>query len=289
MNLATTRCFSPGNNDSENVVPGAVIVVTGASSGIGRELALQMAAPGVELWLIGRDEARLDEVSALVAARGAHPRVAVMDLSDIENAGHFLDDCFPEGKRVDEIYLAAAVTLFGEVKDTFASDWQLAYQTNLLSPVQWAVHFYKGMVAAGAGRIVIISSLAAYAGYPTAAGYATMKAGLLGLYRSLVHEGKFHHVNIHIASPGYVDTNIYKRAIYRNTTYEKVMEQIQALGFRVLSASDTAAIILAKVRRGKRQFAMPFYASFFKLIATRCPAVIDLIHNKILKSFRQTS
>ena len=271
------------------MVPEKVIVVTGASSGIGRELALQLAAPGVELWLIGRDQARLDEVSARVAACGALPRVSAMDLSDIDNAGRFLGEHFPEGKRVDEIYLAAAVTLFGEVKDTFASDWQLAYQTNLLSPVQWTVHFYKGMVAAGAGRIVIISSLAAYAGYPTATGYATMKAGLLGLYRSLVHEGKFHHVNIHIASPGYVETNIYKRAVYRNTTYEKVMEQIQTLGFKVLSASDTAAMILCNVRSGKRQFAMPFYASFFKWMATRCPSGIDVIHRKILKSFRQPS
>jgi short-subunit dehydrogenase len=266
-----------------------VIVVTGASSGIGRELALQVAAPGVELWLIGRDRARLDEVSALVAARGATPRVAEMDLADIGNAGRFLDGSFPMEKRVDEVYLAAAITMFGEVKDTFAADWQLAYQTNLLSPVQWTVHFYKGMVAAGAGRIVIISSLAAYAGYPTATGYATMKAGLLGLYRSLVHEGRFHRVDIHLASPGYVDTDIYKRALYRNTTYEKIMEQIQALGFKVLTASDTAAMILASVRRGRKQFALPFYAALLGWVAPRFPFVIDVLHARILKGFRQPS
>ena len=65
-------------------------------------------------------------------------------------------------------------------------------------------------------------------------------------------------MDIHLASPGYVDTDIYKRALYRNTTYEKIMEQIQALGFKVLTASDTAAMILASVRRGRKQFALPF-------------------------------
>jgi short-subunit dehydrogenase len=271
------------------VEPETVIVVTGASSGIGRELALRLAAPGVELWLIGRDRGRLAEVSALVEARGAVPRVSALDLADVENSGRFLEQNFPAGKRVDEVYLAAAVTVFGEVKDTFASDWQLAYQTNLLSPVQWTVHFYKGMVAAGAGKIVLIASLAAYGGYPAATAYATMKAGLLGLYRSLVHEGKYHHVDIHIASPGYVDTDIYKRAVYRNTTYEKVVGQIETLGFKVLSASGTAEIIVSNVRRGKNQFALPLYASFLGWVAPRFPFVIDFLHARILKSFRQTS
>lgn len=271
------------------MVPETCIVVTGASSGIGRELALQLAAPGVELWLIGRDQERLEEVSALTALKGAKPQVGVLDLANIELAEEFLQRSFPSGKHVDEVYLAAAVTLFGEVKDTFVSDWQLTYQTNLLSPVQWTVHFYKGMVAAQAGKIVMISSLAAYAGYPTATSYASMKAGLLGLYRSLVHEGKMHHVDIHLASPGYVDTNIYKRAVYRNASYEKVMAQVQSLGFKILSASDSARMILASVRSGKKQFALPYYASILAWVAPRMPFVIDLIHAKILRGFRQYS
>ncbi|MCU0750323.1 MAG: SDR family oxidoreductase, partial [Akkermansiaceae bacterium] len=225
----------------------------------------------------------------LVAAKGATPRVAEMDLAKIENAARFLEEHFPPEKRVDQLYLVAAITMFGEVKDTFASDWEIAYQTNLLSPVQWVVHFYKNMVAAKSGRIVLVSSLAAYAGYPSATAYATMKAGLVGLYRSLVHEGKFHQVDIHIASPGYVDTEIYKRAVYRNTSYERVMAQIQMLGFRILSAQESASIILAKVAKGKKQFALPFYASAFTWIAPRSPFVIDRIHARILKTFRQQS
>lgn len=271
------------------MVPESVIVVTGASSGIGRKLALQMAAPGVELWLIGRDGARLESVASLVAEKGATPQVVVLDLAEIETSARFLEENFPAGKRVDQLYLVAAITLFGEVKDTFASDWEIAYQTNLLSPVQWVVHFYKHMVAARSGRIVLVSSLAAYAGYPTATAYATMKAGLLGLYRSLVHEGKFHQVDIHIASPGYVDTEIYKRAVYRNTSYERVMAQIQMLGFRILSARESATIILANVAKGKKQFALPFYASAFTWISPRFPFVIDRIHARILKTFRLQS
>jgi hypothetical protein len=68
-----------------------------------------------------------------------------------------------------------------------------------------------------------------------------------------------------------------------------VMRQIQTLGFRIMSAPDTAAMILSKVRRGKKQFALPFYASFFVWLAPRFPFVIDRIHARVLDSFRQPS
>lgn len=268
---------------------GRVIVVTGASSGIGRELALQLSGPGVELWLVGRDQKRLADVASLVEGKGATARVASMDLADIANATRFLEANFPEGKRVDEVYLSAAITMFGEVKDTFGSDWCTSYQTNLLSPVQWTLHFYRGMVVRGCGRIVMISSLAGHTGYPTAAGYATMKAGLVGLHRSLVHEGRFHGVQIHLASPGYVDTPIYERALYRNASYERVMAQIRTLGFKVISASEAAKRTIAGARKGRLRISMPFYSRFFIWLAPRVPFVIDLIHARILRTFRQAS
>ena len=188
-----------------------------------------------------------------------------------------------------EVYLSAAISMFGEVKDTLPEDWQRIYQTNLLSPVQWVLHFYGNMVAARAGKIIIISSLAAYAGYPTAVAYATMKAGLLGLFRSLLHEGKAYNVGIYMASPGYVDTSIYKSAVFRKTSYEKTMRQIKSLGFRILSAEKTAGIILRSVASGESQFALPAYASLMKWTAPRFPMVIGLLHAKIVKSFRQAT
>jgi short-subunit dehydrogenase len=271
------------------VAAAKTIVVTGASSGIGREIAIQLAAPTVELWLVGRNGDRLNEVATRVRNKGAVAHIVEMDLADQDVPQRFLDENFPSGKPVDEVYLAAAITQFGEVKDTLVHDWQLIYQTNLLSPVQWILHFYRNMVTRKSGRIVIISSLAAYTGYPTATAYATMKAGLLGLYRSLLHEGKPHNVDVCIASPGYVDTNIYKSAIFRRTSYEKTMSQIKSMGFKVLLPEEAAGIILRRVRSGKREFALPSYASLMKWVSPRFPLLVQLVHNRIVKSFRQSS
>ena len=266
--------------------PGRTIVITGASSGIGRELAIQSATPGVLVWLIARTRADLESVAEAVRQRGAEARIAVLDLADLDAASAFLDANFPVGSTVDELHLAAAVTEFGEVRDMVPEDWDLIHRTNLLSPVQWVVHFYRNMVEARKGRIILVSSLAAYAGYPTAVAYATAKAGLLGLYRSLVHEGKAWGVDVFIASPGYVDTPIYRKAVFRNTTFEKTMRDIKSLGFRILSSGEAAETILRKVRGGKNEFAFPAYASLMKWIAPRFPLFIAIIHQRIVKAFR---
>jgi len=265
------------------------LVITGASSGIGREIALQLSVPGRRIWMIGRDRERLEAVAAQSRSKGATVTTVDLDLTDLESAKRFLDATFPEGERVDQVYLAAAVSLFGEVKDMHPEDWNRIYLTNLLSPVQWMRHFYAGMVKRRAGRIVLISSLAAYTGYPTATAYATAKAGLLGLYRSMWHEGRAHGVAFHIASPGYVDTRIYQSAVFRGTTYEKIMTQTRGMGFPILSAPDAAARILRSIEKGRSEFSLPVYATVLRWLAHRMPFLITRIHTKVLKHFREAS
>lgn len=262
-------------------------VVTGASSGIGRELAIQLSAPGRIIWLIGRDRQRLAQVADEVRLKGGVPEVAQLDLGDLDAVGQFLETNFPSGSRVDWVYLGAAITAFGEVRDTLIEDWRRIYLINLLSQIQMTTHFYGNMVSVKHGHIVLISSLAAYAGYPTATAYATMKAGLLGLYRSLVHEGKAHGVSVYLASLGYVGTGIYRSAIYRKTSYEDTMESIDRLGFGILSAEEAARRIIGGVNKGRREFAIPAYAAVMKWAAPRFPALIGLIHNKIMKQFKR--
>jgi short-subunit dehydrogenase len=175
------------------------------------------------------------------------------------------------------------------VKDTEPEDWDRLYRVNLLSPIQLAQHFYGNMVKRKQGSIVLISSLAAYAGYPTATAYATMKAGLLGLYRSLVHEGRKYGVSIHHVSLGYVGTSIYRSAIYRKTTYENTMEAIRRLGFGFMSVDETSGKIISNVERGKIEFAIPAYASAMKWVAPRMPFLIGIIHNRIIRIFKELS
>lgn len=264
------------------------ILVTGASSGIGLELARQLAAPGRRLWLVARSGDKLEQLAGELRSKGAQAEVVVLDLADIDRSAAFLESFLNE-IQLDEVYLSAAVSIFGEVKDILAEDWDLIYRTDLLSYVQWVQACYTQMVARKQGRLVIVSSLAGYSGYPTSVPYAAMKAGLLGLYRTLRYEAPAHGVGVHLVSPGYVRTPIYETAIYRRSNYDNTMKQIGEMGFPMIEPAAAATAILKGVAAGKGQIVFPFYARLLSWVGPRFPGVVRGIHAKMVKRFRELS
>ncbi|MDB6077308.1 MAG: family NAD(P)-dependent oxidoreductase [Akkermansiaceae bacterium] len=264
------------------------IVVTGASSGIGYELALQLAAPGRRIHLVARSEDKLEALAGLIRAVGAEAAVLPLDLADIEESGLALDKLLAE-TSVDELYLAAAVSIFGEVKDIQAEDWDRIYRTDLLAVAQWTQKVYAQMASRRTGRIVTVGSLSSYAGYPTSVPYAAMKAGLLGLYKTLRYECKQVGVAVHFVAPGYVDTPIFDTAIYRRSSSKATRQQIAEMGFGMLSAKESARLILRGVAAGKSEIVFPGYAKLLSWLAPRFPALLIPIHNRMVKRFRELS
>jgi short-subunit dehydrogenase len=141
------------------------------------------------------------------------------------------------------------------------------------------------MVSRRAGTIVLVSSLAGYVGYPTSVPYAAFKAGLVGLFRSLVHEAAQYDVRIHLIAPGFVDTGIFAAATYRGTDYSKTMRLIDEMGFPLISAKTAAATILKGVRKGSPEIFFPNYARLLARLGPRMPVLIDAIHRSMLKHF----
>ncbi len=189
--------------------------------------------------------------------------------------------------RVDQIYLAAAISMYGEMTKVRPEDWERLYRVNFLSCIQWAHAAYVNMVPRRAGRIVIISSLSGITGYPTATPYAALKAGLNGLFRSLWHEARMHDIDVRLVSPGFVATGIFRSAIYRDTDYESTMKQISALGFPMVAPADAAKAILKGVARGRKEIVFPGYACLFSWFARRMAWSVRPVHNRILRGFRK--
>ena len=183
------------------------IAITGASSGLGRALAIEYAAPGVTLAVIGRDAPRLGEVAAAARQRGAGVCVGQVDVRDPGAMSAFLL-AFDAATPIDCLIASAGVTMVtpaaGAVEDLTRSaelfDVNLNGMMNALAPVA------PRMRRRRSGQIALLGSIAAFAPPPDSPSYAASKAAILAFglaTRALYH---LDGVSISVVCPGFVDT-----------------------------------------------------------------------------------
>ena len=191
----------------EQIPTPRVIAITGASSGLGRALALEYAGPGVKLALIGRDASRLEEVAARARAKGADVQVGKIDVRDRAAMSAFLlaaDAATP----IDCLMACAAVTMVtpaqGAVEDlTKSSD---LFDVNLNGVMNTLAPIAPFMRARRSGQIVLFGSVAAFAPPPDSPTYAASKAAIVAFAlatRALYHADG---VSVSVVCPGLVDT-----------------------------------------------------------------------------------
>lgn len=180
-------------------------LITGASSGIGSALALELAARGYRLGLVGRDAGRLAEVADRCRGlNGGQCATAVCDIRDGDTFGAFLESFGPV-----DLYIANAAILDGRRADQIIETRDVAREVldvNLLANVDCLHRVLESMRARKAGRVVLVSSLAGLSPLMDAPAYSASKAGLiaygLGLREALRGEG----IGVTVACPGYVAT-----------------------------------------------------------------------------------
>lgn len=263
-------------------MPG-VTIVAGASSGIGRDLALQLARSGECLHLIGYDPGRVEEIAELCRQRGAQASGHTLDLKQFDRVEEWYQGLVNGGAEVNAFYHCAARSTFGEIKDHSLEDIEWVYRTNLLSVGQWMSLLYPSMARRKSGTIVLMSSLSAYSGFPMVTPYAATKQGIVGLGRSMWVEAKRDGVGLHIVCPGFVTSRIFEAGRYRQTNYDAVMESVRKLGFPFISSEKAARAILRGVRKKKKLIVFPFYARVMGLLGFRAPWIVDIFHRKTIR------
>ncbi len=192
-------------------------VVTGASSGIGYELAAQFAANGFDLVVSAEDE-RLTEAVESLSATGAQVEAVRADLATYDGVETLWAAIQATGRPVDAVALNAGVGVSGD----FATGTDLAAETQLVNlNVTSAVHLAKrvlpDMVGRGSGRLLFTSSVAATMPGPFYAVYAASKAFLLSFAEAIRYELKDSGVSVTALMPGPTDTDFFRRAGMEDT------------------------------------------------------------------------
>jgi 2-dehydro-3-deoxy-D-gluconate 5-dehydrogenase len=181
--------------DAQFGLGGKTALVTGASRGIGRAIALALGQAGANLILSGRDE------RALTAIPGQN-RVAVLDMSDLTAVREAARQ-FPP---VDILVNNAGTISRAPVLDIGTDDWRAVLTVNLDAIFEFTRPLARGMAARGAGKIVNVASVLAFQGGVNVAAYAASKHALVGLTRAMSNELAGKGVNVNAVAPGYCET-----------------------------------------------------------------------------------
>src|SRR5579859_7811142 len=161
----------------QDASPTTRIVITGASSGLGAALACRYARPGVTLGLVGRNEARLQQVADQCRQTGADVDARVIDVGDRAALEPWLADF---GRSPINIVIANAGTSAGPAPGSQIEGLELAtrqVRTNLLGVMHTVEPLLPDMIARGRGKIVVVASVAGYRGLPYSPAYSASKAG----------------------------------------------------------------------------------------------------------------
>ncbi|MEU3821362.1 SDR family NAD(P)-dependent oxidoreductase [Streptomyces sp. NPDC030392] len=184
-----------------------VVLITGASSGIGEAVAERFAVDAERRWrllLAGRDEARLAEVARRTGGVGLTGDLG--DLAGVESLGA---RALERAGRVDVLVAAAGIGWAGPFTRTPPEMVERLVAVNLTGVIQLVRLVLPGMVERGRGRVVLISSMAGWAGVANEAVYAATKGGLLAFAESLRYELAATRVGVTSVLPGAVDTPFF--------------------------------------------------------------------------------
>lgn len=195
-----------------------IVILTGASRGIGAAVAREMAPDGPHLILCARTAEACEETKAAVEALGATPECHGFEVADTEVTKAFIDDVVARHGHVDVLINNAGLGFMGSVQDVPPPAYHEVLQVNVLGPYNLIAAVLPHMTARDSGTIINVTSARAFIPDRYYAAYCSSKAALLSMTQCLHYDLEDSAVQIFALSPGFTQTDMVE-AIYSNSEF----------------------------------------------------------------------
>lgn len=193
---------------SATALAGEVVLVTGASRGIGAAILDACACAGATVVGTATSEAGAGGISRRLAELGARGKGAVLDVTDAACCDALIDEITKEFGTLSVLVNNAGITRDGLALRMKDDDWGAVIETNLSAVFRLSRAVLRGMMKARHGRIVNVTSVVASSGNAGQANYAAAKAGVAGMTRALAREVGSRGITVNCVAPGFIDTDM---------------------------------------------------------------------------------
>ena len=219
-------------------------MITGASSGIGRALALELARRGARLGLVARRASVLDEIVGEVETGGRKAIALAADVRDAPALRAAADRLRAEFGRIDLLIANAGIGTTADAAEMQPDDIASVININVLGAANSVAAVAPEMVAQGGGQLVVISSLAAYRGLPKSAAYCASKAAVSAFFESVRLDLQPRGIAVTIIHPGFIKTPL---TAGRHADMPFLME-----------LDDAVKLIVRAIEKKKKSYAFPW-------------------------------
>ena len=218
-------------------------IITGAGKGIGRAVAVALAAEGVNVGLIARTESDLQKVADEVKSAGVKAAIATADITDVAAVTAAIEKLKAELGPVDILINNAGTASFGGFLELEPAQWENIIKVNLFGVYYATRAVLPQMIERKSGDVVNIASTAGLRGAPVTSAYTASKAALIGMSESLMLEVRKHNIRVTTLNPSTVATDLAVELKLTDGNPDKVMQP-----------EDLAELIIAGLKLNKRVF-----------------------------------
>ncbi|CAI2769419.1 3-ketoacyl-ACP reductase [Flavobacterium collinsii] len=218
-------------------------LITGAGKGIGKAIALALAKEGVNVILVSRTLADVEQLAIETNNLGVKSLALSADVSDINSINNAVEKALAEFTHIDILINNAGTGKFGNFLELEPEEWENIIKVNLMGTYYTTRAVVPNMIERKTGEIINISSTAGLNGNALTSAYSASKFAVLGLTDSLMHEMRKHNIRVTALTPSTVATDLAIDLKLTDGNPEKVMQ-----------AEDVAELIIAQLKLNRRVF-----------------------------------